>query len=660
MKRHGLTRREFIKLTGAGLAAGAVGMPALAAGRGRRSRRVIVLGIDGMDPVLLDRFVREGRMPNCAKLIAGGSFSRLQTSDPPQSPVAWSNFISGTNPGGHGIYDFIARDPSTLVPYLSTSEMGDAGKTIGVAGYDIPLSGRRMVNLRKGPTFWKDLQEQGVDCTVLKIPANFPPTECRSRSISGMGTPDIHGSYGLFTFYTDKASEVPRDVPGGRVVNVGSHDNTIDCVLPGPVNTLRRDRGNVNIPFTVFADPSNPAVLVSVQGKEFILKEGEWSDWVVLSFPLVPHIAEVPGICRFFLRKARNDFALYVTPVNIDPAAPSLPISTPPRYSADLVSRIGRFYTQGMAEDTKALSAGMLSDDEYKQLAVNVLNENIRMFDSEFGRFESGFFFCYFSSLDLNSHVFWRALDRGHPLYSAGLAAKQGDFIPWLYSQMDAVVGKAMARLDASSMLMVMSDHGFASFRRQFNLNSWLMDNGYAGAVPSASRGSAGYFQDTDWTQTRAYGLGINSLYLNIKGREPQGVVGQGSEKDALMAELVSKLEAVRDPVTGEQVITHAYRGSDIYSGPYAGSAPDVVVGYNRGYRASWDTVLGKYPKEHFADNTDPWSGDHSIDAPHVPGVLLCNRPVKASRPALSDLAPTIMDQFGVEPSDGMTGKPVL
>ncbi|MEI6809606.1 MAG: alkaline phosphatase family protein, partial [bacterium] len=370
MRRNKLTRRDFVKITGAGLAASAIGMPALLAGCARRGRKVIVLGLDGMDPILLARFIKEGRMPNCERLIAKGAFSRLATSNPPQSPVAWSNFISGTNPGGHGIYDFIARDPLTRIPYLSTAEMGKAGRSIGISDYDIPLTSRSMVNLRQGATFWKDLQKHGIDCSVLKIPANFPPTDCKSKTISGLGTPDIHGSYGLFAFFTDKAGTIPRDVPGGRISPVIMIDNKVECILPGPVNALRLERREENVPFTVLADPVNPVALVSIQGMEFILREGEWSDWIEVSFTMIPHVVSVSGICRFYLRKIRNDFALYVTPVNIDPSHPSLPISTPSGYSADLVSRIGRFYTQGLAEDTKALSSGVFTDDEYRQQAA--------------------------------------------------------------------------------------------------------------------------------------------------------------------------------------------------------------------------------------------------------------------------------------------------
>ena len=653
------SRREFMQLAGAGLALGGLGFPALASAPSRTAR-VIVLGIDGMDPGLVQRFMAEGRMPHAQHLVETGCFSHLRTSDPPQSPVAWSNFISGTNPGGHGIYDFIARDPSTLMPYFSCSRIVGTPRTVAIGDTLIPLSGRKVVNLRKGPTFWNELESRGIDCVVFRMPANFPPTKSRARTLSGLGTPDIHGGYGIFTFYTDKKGETTRNVAGGRMERVQVRDGLVRCMLSGPENTFDRARAETGIEFTVSADPSNPAALISIQGTELILQEGEWSDWVRVRFDMLPPLAKVAGICRFFLKKARDAFELYVSPVDIDPLDPALPLSTPSAYSRELASEQGLFYTQGMAENTNGLSAGVLDDDEYRNQATHVLRDSLRLFDYEMGRFRDGFFFFYFSTLDLNSHAFWRTMDTGHPLYSAELARKQGDFLPWLYSQMDAVIGRAMERLDGRTTLMVVSDHGFASFRRQFNLNSWLMDNGYAVPVPGASRGQTGYFADVDWPGTRAYGLGLNGLYLNLKGREPHGVVTPGDGRQSLLRELAARLKEVRDPATGDQVISNVYRPDEIYSGPYVSDAPDLLVCYNRNYRASWDTILGKYPTKHLLDNTDPWSGDHALDSGLVPGVFLANRKLTAGQPGLEDMAPTILRECGVPAPKGMTGKNVL
>jgi predicted AlkP superfamily phosphohydrolase/phosphomutase len=251
-------------------------------------------------------------------------------------------------------------------------------------------------------------------------------------------------------------------------------------------------------------------------------------------------------------------------------------------------------------------------------------------------------------------------MDRQHPLYTPELAAKHGDFLPWLYEQMDAIIGRMLQRVDEHTTFMVMSDHGFGTFRKQFNLNSWLMDYGYATPTRNASRGSEALFADVNWATTRAYGLGINGLYLNLQGRERDGTVRPGSEAGQLTDELIRHLTGIRDPDTGTAVISRVCRARDIYSGPHTGNAPDLVVCYAPGYRASWDTVLGKYPREHILDNLDPWSGDHSMDSSHLQGVLLSNRPISTTKPALEDIAPTLLSLFGVPRNPAMTGRNLM
>lgn len=650
-----LTRREFLKISGAGLALSAAA-PSIAAGPASLVRSVIMLGIDGMDPGLVGKYMEAGLLPNIARLAKAGCFKPIRTTNPPQSPVAWSDVITGAGPGVHGIFDFIARDPGTLMPYFSCARAKPAGRSVRVGGYDLPLSGGEMVNLRRGPTFWNELEDHDVDCTVIRMPANFPPVKSSAKTLSGLGTPDIHGGYGIFTYFTDAAEERNRNVSGGAIVKVIFRGNAADCLLPGPVNGFETAGRPVNVPFKVFVDPARPEAVVSIQGCDIVLREGEWSPWTTVSFEMVPRLVTARGICRFYLRKARGDFGLYVSPVNLDPAKPWMPLSTPPDYSRELNDALGPFYTQSMAEDVKAVAAGVFSDDEYRNQACHVLDESLRMFDREFSRFDRGFFFHYFSCLDMNSHAFWRAIDPGHPLYSENLAGKHGDFLPWLYRKMDGVIGEAMKRTGEDVVLMVVSDHGFCSFRRQFNLNTWLARNGYAALMPGASNGAEGYFSDTDWTRTRAYGLGINSLYINVRGREPWGTVPP-AERSSVAAELAAKLKDVRDPANGDRVINNVFAAGDIYHGPCTGEAPDLVVAYNRNYRASWDTVLGKYPQDILLDNRDPWSGDHSVDASLVPGVFMSSLGIRAEQPALSDLAPSILGLFGVPASKEMRGK---
>lgn len=663
MIRDGMRQREFISRRAF---LGAAGGLALAAGCGRRrvrSRRgdllrMIVLGVDGMDPGLMRQYIAEGRMPNCQRLIEMGSYSALATSNPPQSPVAWSNFISGTNPGGHGIYDFIARDPQTMLPYHSTSRLIGGSKPFKIGHLLIPTSPGKITNLRHGPTLWNELERHGVDCTVFRMPANFPPTESEATTLSGMGTPDLTGSYGTFTWFTDDINERTRDVSGGRIERVPMRDHVMECRLRGPVNEFSDKQEPIEIRLTIYRDPEQPAAKIVVGDRTLILKEKEWSDWVVVKFPIVPYAVEASGICRFYLKSVHRPFGLYVSPINIDPANPSLPLSTPPDYSRRLVKELGYFYTQGMVEDTHALSAKVLDADEYRQQALFVHDERMRFFEHELSRFRDGFLFFYFSTLDLSNHVFWRTIDSGHPLYTQQLAETQGTFIRDLYEKVDYAVGLALDRLDERTWLIVMSDHGFTSFRRQFNLNSWLLDNGLLRTSRAPVRAGSTNFQDVDWNKSRAYGVGLNGLYLNRKGREVHGRV-EASEAESLERELIRKLEAVRDPDTEKPVIAKVYRAREIYSGPHVDLAPDLIVGYNRYYRASWETILGGFPRQHVLDNTDPWSGDHCIDPQFVPGVLLSSRPLTASAPRLEDLAPTILTAFEAPIPEGMTGKAV-
>jgi len=430
--------------------------------------------------------------------------------------------------------------------------------------------------------------------------------------------------------------------------------------LIGPDNTFRKGSPATIEPFSAAIDPLEPVARIAVQGHEFVLREGEWSDWISLEFQLVPFFGNVKGMCRFYLKQAHPRFQLYVSPINIDPADPALPISTPTSYSRMLSEEAGEFYTQGIAEDTKALSAGVLDDNEYLQQARTVLAEHRRIFDLEFPKFRRGVFFFYFSSLDLNSHMFWRLMDAKHPGYDAALAAQNGSAIREFYQQIDQVLGEVLPTLDDHTTLLVLSDHGFAPYYRSFNLNTWLLNNGYIKLKNAVSSDSNEPWASVDWSQTRAYGLGLNGLYLNLRGRERGGIVEPGVGSEALIKELKEKLLSVRDPRGGLPVITRVDAASEVYQGPYSRSGPDLLVGYNRGYRAGWKTILGGLPPDILEDNLNPWSGDHCMDYTLVPGVLLSNREITAERPALTDIAPTILAEFGIAKSKDMIGQSVF
>ncbi len=599
-------------------------------------------------------------MPNFSTLAQKGSFRLLTTSIPPQSPVAWSNLITGMNAGGHGIFDFIHRDPHTLQPYFSASRVEPPKHGIHLGRWIIPIGGGRAEQLRHGKAFWELLDEHGVPNSIFRMPSNFPPVQSKGRTLSGMGTPDLRGSYGTFSFYTDDPMATAGTVEGGQIIPVEVQESQVKAKLIGPDNTFRKGSPPVLEPFTVSVDPLAPVAKFTVQHEKFVLREGEWSDWVHVQFQLIPFIGNVKGICRFYFKQAHPRFELYVSPMNIDPADPALPISTPKGYARELSEEVGEFYTQGIPEDTKALSSGMLDDEEYLEQARAVLAEHRKIFDVEFPKFHSGLFFFYFSSLDLNSHMFWRLIDPQHPEYNESLAARYGSALPEFYQQIDQVLGQVLQRMDDDTTILVLSDHGFAPYNRSFNLNTWLLSHGYITRKSEPSPDPNQAFANVDWGRTRAYGLGLNGLYLNLRGREREGIVESGAKADGLLKEIKDRLLSEHDPQNHVAAITRVDRASEVYQGPYAQQGPDLLLGYNRGYRAGWQTILGNFPSEVFEDNTNPWSGDHCIDYTLVPGVLLSNRAIRAVNPALTDIAPTIFAEFGIQKPGSMMGHSVF
>ncbi len=622
-------------------------------------KKVIVLGMDGLDPTLLRRYIAEGKLPHFAKLAEHGDFRELGTSNPPQSPVAWSNLITGMNPGGHGIFDFIHRDPRTMTPYLSTSRVEPPKHTLKVGSWVLPLSGGTVSQLRSGKAFWEVLEEHDIPATVFRMPSNFPPVGKRSRTFAGMGTPDLLGTYGTFSYFTDDLFAPAGAVNGGHVYAVRVENSRVKAQLTGPYNSFRKGAPAVTADFTVWLDPVEPVAKIALQGQEIILKEGEWSGWMRVQFDLLPFLSSVRGICRFYLKQAHPGFQLYATPINLDPADPALPLSTPAEYSRELAEELGPFYTQGIAEDTKAVTAGVLNDAEFLQQSREVMSEQLRIFDRELRRFQAGLFFFYFSSTDQNAHMFWRAMDERHPGYSAEVAAKFSGVLEDIYVRMDEALGKAMERLDQSTTLLVVSDHGFAPYYQSFNLNTWLLQNGYLALKPGAAvSGGRDYLADVDWSRTRAYGLGLNALYLNLRGRERDGIVAPGAEAEGLLAEITGKLLAVRNDKL--HVLSRVDRASAAYSGARVGEAPDLILGYNRGYRAGWGTVLGGFNKSVLEDNIEAWSGDHCMDFTQVPGVILSNKKLALADPALTDIAPTLLEEFGIRKEAPMTGRAVF
>ena len=471
-----------------------------------------------------------------------------------------------------------------------------------------------------------------------------------------MGTPDILGTYGIFNYYTTESKEINEDIGGGRIHQVYMIGNRVEARLPGPTNTFKKDRPESFIEFTAFIDHINPVAKIVIQDHEIILKEGEWSGWKRIHFNMIP-TRSVSGICMFYLKQVHPEFKLYISPVNIDPAKPALTLSTPESYAQELEEIFGPFFTKGLPADTSALDNDVLNDGEFLEQDDFVLEERHKMFDYELKRFDSGLLFYYVSSTDQRQHMFWRLIDKEHPSYDPVLASKYGNTIRDIYVEMDRLLARAMEKVDKDTVIIALSDHGFTPFRRGLNLNTWLKENGYLRLINNWKQGQDSFFLNTDWSKTKAYAYGINGLYINQKGREAEGIIKPGAEKEGLVREIARKLEALKDPQTGERVVLHAFVARDVYQGPYVEQAPDIVVGYNRGYRASWATPLGRVPKPLIEDNTEKWSGDHCMDPEVIPGILLTNKKIKTTSPALYDLTPTILNIFGINKIKEMIGQ---
>ncbi len=584
-------------------------------------KKVIVLGVDGMDPGFLERHWNE--LPNVARLRDTGGFRRLRTTTPPQSPVAWSTFITGLDPAEHGIFDFVHRDPKTMLPFSSMSKTEEPRFKLPLGPYVFPLSSAKVETLRKGEAFWRMLSDRHIPVAVMHMPTNYPPVKV-GEALAGMGTPDMRGTQGTFTYFTDDPEELSRDVAGGRIIKVPhSESGRFVLTVEGPPNSLRKILRYATVGLVVDVDPENNAARLSMGDEAAIVKQGEWSDWLRADFPLLGWLAEAHGMFRVYAKELHPRLELYVTPVNIDPRSPDLPISEPASYSREVARDTGPFYTQGIAEDTSAFRQGVLSMPEFEQQSGLVAGDELKLLRYSMDHFREGLLFFYFSSIDQNSHMLW---------------GKHEPELLAVYEAVDRAIGEVEKRFPDADII-VMSDHGFNAFDRSVNLNTWLWQHGFM-TLEGPPGGDDEMFANVDWSKTQAYALGLNGLYLNIAGREKNGILHRGAETDAVTKKLTDELTQFRDPLNGRQVV-------EVLSATHAASGPDMIVGYARTYRGSWQTALGAVPSAVLEDNTDAWIGDHCINPEDVPGVLLSNRTLRAANPGLKDVTVTILGLFG-------------
>lgn len=623
-------------------------------------RRLVVVGFDGQDPKLTEKYLEQGLLPNLKKLQEQGCYRRLGTTYPALSPVAWSSFATGTNPARHNIFDFLNRDRRTYLPLLSSTHIGGVENTLDIGKYRIPTKKPEIRQLRKSKPFWRILGDNSIWSTVLRVPITFPPDKFYGAQLSAMCVPDLLGTQGTFLLFTTRHSE-EKIKEGGIRIELEQADGVIETTVQGPENTFVKDNPPLEIPMRVERDIDANCARLTIGKLDLELTPNVLSDWVQLEFHAAPAV-KVRGCCRMMVTEMGEHFSLYMTPISIDPESPAMPISHPPYYSNYLAKKIGGPYsTLGLAEDTWALNEGVTDDGTFLELTYDIDSEREKMFFAALDKLRQGTLTCVFDAVDRIQHMFWHYLEADHPANKGGdvSAAEHRNAIQKIYEHNDAIVGRVMEQLQDGDVLLVISDHGFDSFQRGVNLNGWLHEQGLLKLKDGAS-GEGDWLADVDWAQTKAYSLGLSGMFLNLKGREAMGIVAPGAEAQAVKDQIKKGLEGIIDSERNAVAVEQVFDTAKLYAGPYSENAPDLIVGYNSGYRISWDCATGLVSGPIFEDNVKAWSGDHCIDPRLVPGILFCNVDMAEQAPSLIDIAPSVLKLFGLEPPAHMDGKPLF
>ena len=665
--------------------------------RRRAKTRVFVMGFDGMDPTLARRFMAEGKLPNLSRLAETGVFQTLGSTQPSESPVAWASFATGVNPGKHDIYDFLRRDLDTYLPDFNMVRREPPEFFLGLFQTKPP----KVVSTRGGTSFWVHAANDGVRSAVLTVPVTFPPEELHhGQMLAGLPLPDIRGTLGTFSYWaTDLSSFEEGNTEFGGVLKRLLFDGGVsETLLKGPENpilkqeeTALKDKKkaapdqlsdkekagleelatskDINLPLRVRWTEGSGGVDLEIQGQRVSLQAGEWSAWVPVTFK-VNALLSMHGITQFYVIEAGRELRIYGSPVNLDPRNPPLPISKPDGFAREIARSIGLYRTLGWAESAdKPLNEGRLDEAAFLYDSDRAMDDREKVIFERLETDDWDLFVAAVETTDRVSHMMWRLIDPRHPMYDEDLAAKYGDSIEKIYKRADDLVGRLLAQIPEDAIFMVMSDHGFHSFRREVNLNTWLLQNGYLVFTgqpgdelnPSDLVNRGRFGEGVDWSRTRAYALGLGQIYFNLRGREARGIVSAGAEYKALQDEIAAKLVEVEDPDDGGKVMRAVYRRDDVYKGEFLKNAPDLQAGFDDGYRVGWQDTLGVIRRAVVENNTRKWSGDHCATAAEISGgVFFSNRKINTDEPNIMDLGPTILKLLEVPLPPDLDGKPLM
>ena len=658
---------------------------------GKFTQKLVILGFDGLDPHLVTRWMQAGQLPNMAKIASQGGMSALGTTHSPESPTAWASFATGVNPGKHNIYDFLVRDTSTYFPDLGMVRRQPAKFLFNY----IPIAKPKVLPLRGGTSFWVTAGREGVRASVLTVPVTFPPEDVpNGELLSGLPLPDIRGTMGTFSYYATDLSryEEGNTEMGGILKRLVVDKDVATTELIGPPNPVVRQqveairrkglsltdadraamaelqaREDVRIPFTIRWNRPAKTATVEIEGQSMLLEVGKTSRWIDLDFN-VNFFVRLHGMAQMRLMNADKELQLYVSPVNWKPDHPPVPMSAPASFSGDLFERLGYYRTLGWAEATWPLNEGRMDEATFMEDLYRAFDDRAQVILNRIDAHDWDVLVGVIESTDRVQHMMWRLIDEKHPMYDSAMAAKFGDSILEVYRRADQFVGEVVQRLEPGTQVLIVSDHGFHSWRKAVNLNTWLVQQGYMtlqGQQPGEKKlddlfGGGTFWENVDWSHTRAYAMGIGQIYFNLRGREARGIVSPGGESKQLADELSARLLTMKDPDDGAPIIRAVYKRDDVYSGEYLENASELQVGMEDGYRVSWQTTLGGSPQGIVYPNMKKWSGDHGgYDYATTAGVLISSRPLTGQSPSIVDIAPTVLKYFGLSIPKDIDGKPL-
>ena len=553
--------------------------------------KTLILGFDSFDPAVFDKMAGRNQLPNLESLSQRGGYSKLEVCSPPQTEVSWTSMATGVDPGGHGIFDFVHRDPASYMPYVSILPM----RKSAVGDQFVPPYTAR--------TFFEEAADMGYPSTALWWPAMFPARQSLPvNTLPGLGTPDIRGQLGVGTLFTTQEEQLKKTTVV-KLTMTGK--GCFAASLPGPQTPGRNGPQTIHIPISLEVLDPNSAKL-TIDGRQVDLRLGTWSEIVEMRFK-AGMLFNVHAITRFIAVSLGKEVRLYALPLQIHPLHSTWHYASSNSFAKKLWKDVGPYLTLGWPQDTTGLEDGCITDEQFLDLCQLIFERRIQILHYLLDDFREGVLASIFDDLDRVQHMFFH---------------NRLDVVEDWYRRLDRFVGDVSARVNqwgGKYRYLIMSDHGFSEFRNKVHLNRWLLENGYL-----YTQNEGNDLTGVDWSKTVAYAVGLNSLYLNIAGREGQGTVAP-DQIENLLDVLRSKLLGWKD---GDQtsVIQKMRLKHETYSGPYTRFGPDLVVGYAPGYRASAETGLGKIPGLAIERNTDHWGADHCMDADVVPGVIFANR----------------------------------